>query len=206
MHTEIAQHSHLKEPAPPARQPGFRFLDYNTPIFISNESLRGSLMEKFLLIPPVDKSLPPLRTGQWIFLLASFLVTLAIFIIFLLTFPHSGIIAAICAFAAGITIIPMLAYAQNSNGRIVLIVFEMIVLGGCLWAYRDARDTQDISSALLIIAGVGWLTWCIDKVGNAIMERLNALQRRINSVESKLDHMERTGRKEKSETEKIPAE
>ena len=48
-------------------------------------------MEKFLLIPPVDKSLPPLRTGQWIFLLASFLVTITIFIIFLLTFPHPGI-------------------------------------------------------------------------------------------------------------------
>jgi len=160
-------------------------------------------MEKFLLIPPVDDSKPPLKAGQWAFVLASFIVSLTIFILFLLTSPHQGVVAAIYACAFGITTTPMLAYAQNRKGRILLIVFGAIVLGGCLWVYREAGNTQDISSALLIIAGVGWLTWCIDKVSNTIVERLNILQRRVNSVELKLDHLERGIRNEKSETEGI---
>ena len=133
-------------------------------------------------------------------------MTLAIFIIFLLTSPRHGIIAAICACTVGITITPMLAYSQNRNGRIVLIIFGAIVLGGCLWVYREARNAPYISPALLIIAGVGWITWCIDKMGNTLMERLNILQRRVNSVELKLDRLERTIRKAKSETEEISAE
>ncbi|MGA9672475.1 MAG: hypothetical protein WBQ94_24890 [Terracidiphilus sp.] len=156
-------------------------------------------MEKFLLIPRVDKTLPPLRAGQWIFLLTSFLVTLAIFITFLLTSSHHGIVAGVCACAAGITITPMLAYAQNRNGRTVLIIFGVIVMGGCLWAYREVENTKDISSALLIIAGVGWLTWCIDKIGNSIMERLNILQRRVNSAEAKLDRMGHEERRKETE-------
>jgi hypothetical protein len=147
-------------------------------------------MEKFLLIPPVDDSLPPLSAGQWAFLLASFFVSLAIFTLFVLTSTHHGIAEAIYPFAFGIMTMPMFVYAQNRSGRIVLIVFGAIVLGGCLWVYKEARNPQDFSSVLLIIAGVGWLTWCIDKVGNTLVERLTFLQRRIDSVESKLDHIE----------------
>ncbi len=158
-------------------------------------------MEKFFIIPPVDKSLPPLRAVQWIFLLVSFLLTITLFIIFLLTSPHHGTIAAICAFVGGISALPMLEYAQNKNGRIVFIAFVLIVWGGCLWAYSEARNTQDFSSALLIVAGVGWLTWCIYKVGNTLMERLTILQKRVNSVELKLDRFERTIRNEKPGTE-----
>lgn len=165
-------------------------------------------MEKFLFIPPVDESLPPLKTGQWVLLVIPFLISLALLGFLMLTAWSHIWFAWLAAVVLPMVAFPMQMYAMNRKGRLVGKLFFAAVFVIVLyyrWNWIEAHPFEVFVVALIIMS-VCWITWCIDKVGNTITERLNAVQRRINSVESKLDKMERTARKEKSETEEISAE
>jgi hypothetical protein len=162
-------------------------------------------MEKFFFIPPVDESMPLLKTKQWIVLSVSFFVSLALLTIVMMAFPSHYIFGALTAFTLGATAIPMQMYARNRKGRSIGKLFFVVGCGIALYQYRNLTRTHtfDLLTIMLIVLGVYWLTHCIDQAGNMILERLEALQRRVNSVESKLDSIERTIRKTKPETEEV---
>jgi hypothetical protein len=126
-------------------------------------------------LPSVDESLPPLNAWQWTLLFASFWGSL---ILFVYVISSHGLLAALFACLLGITTIPMQIYAQNRLGRIVGILF-VAVLAGIVW-YRGFNWEREYTLALLIVLGVGWITWCIDKAGNLILKRLDDLQEKLD--------------------------
>jgi len=162
-------------------------------------------MEKFLFIPPVDESAPPLKAGQWVLLFSSFLVSLALFALFMLIVSSHILFALLIAFVLPAVAMPMQMYAMNRRGRLVGKLFLVAILGIALYNDRNwtKAHTFETLTIVLIVLSVYWLTRCIEQAGNLILERLDVLKRRVNSVESKVDHLERTIRKAQSETEEI---
>jgi len=157
-------------------------------------------MEKFLFIPPVDESAPPLKARQWAWLTVSFLVSLTLFI---LPIVMGGLFVLFLAWP--ITAIPMWVYAQNRRSRVVGRVFLTVISAFVLYERWNWIEQHTFESSIVVFAflAVIWIILSIDQMGNLILKRLDALQRRVNSVESKIDHLEHTLRKEKSETEEI---
>lgn len=165
-------------------------------------------MEKFLFIPPIDESMPPLKPGQWVWIAVSFLVSLILFVFFIMMAANHVVVAMLAVFALSFTTFPMKMYAMNRRGRSVgklflIITWAIVIYTGWGWIKKHTSDVLFVGS---IAASVVWLTYCIDKVGNTLMERLNNLHRRINSVEIKIDGIGRRLRKMKAETAKIPIE
>ena len=100
---------------------------------------------------------------------------------------------------------PMQAYAMNRKGRVVGKVFLAVIWAVALyrgWVWIQ-KHIFELLTVILIALSVYWVTRCIDQAGNLILKRLEILQKRVNSIESKLDRLERTIRKAKSETEGI---
>jgi hypothetical protein len=159
--------------------------------------LEAIFLEKFLFIPLVDESSPPLKAGQWAWLAVSFFVSLALFALFMLLAENHIILAMLSLFALTMATMPMQVYAMNRRGRIIGKVFLALLSG--LVVYEKWTWINEHTFALLIVAVVYlivyWITWCIDRASKTILARLEILQRRANSVESKVDHLERTLRK-----------
>jgi hypothetical protein len=177
--------------------------------------MEASLMEKFLFIPPVDESAPPLKARQWTLLVVSFAASLALFALFMLTVSSHILFALLIAFIFPAISMPMQMYAMNRKGRWIGRLFLVcIAIAVVVGIYNNRAAVYKLGNEhflelliiVLIAASVYWITYCIDQVGNVLLKRLDILQRRVNSVESKVDHLERTIRKAKPETEKIPAD
>lgn len=157
----------------------------------------------------VDDSMSPLTAGQWFWISVSFLVSLALFA---LAESMHGLFSVIPWFFIGITTIPMWIYGQNRKGRIIGIVFLIIVSGYILYVGRSRIEAQFDQSPFILLMLIFlccwayWFTFETAKVNEQFLKRLEVLQGRVNSVESKLDHLERTIRKAKSETEEIQSQ
>lgn len=157
-------------------------------------------MEKFLFIPPVDESAPPLEARQWAWLTVSFLVSLTLFI---LPIVMGGLFVLFLAWP--ITAIPMQVYAQNRRSRVVGRVFLAVISAFVLyerWNWIE-QHTFESSMVVIVFLAVIWVIVSIDQMGKLILKRIDILQRRVNSVESKIDNLERTIRKTKPETEEV---
>jgi hypothetical protein len=158
-------------------------------------------MRRFLFVPDVDDSLPPLKAGQWAWLTVSFLVSLALLALFILTISSHILFALLAVFVLPAVAMPMQAYAMSRRGRLVGKLFlacAVGVLGIGIYSNRTAiyylgnAHTVELPIIGLIAASVYWITHCIDQAGNLILKRLDVLQRRVNSVESKLDRIGRS--------------
>jgi hypothetical protein len=164
-------------------------------------------MEKFLFIPPVDESMPPLKAGQWVLLFSSFFVSLALFALFMLINSNHILFALLVAFVFPVAALPMQMYAMNRRGRLIGKLFLAAIWGIVLYDRRNWIKGHAFESLIvvLIALSVYWITHCIDQAGNLILKRLDVLQRRVNSVELKLDKIGRTLRHKetRSETEEI---
>lgn len=167
------------------------------------------MAKKFLFMPPVDESAPPLKAVQWVLLFLSFVVSLAFFWLFMLTVGNHIILAILSIFAFTLTKIPMQMYAMNRKGRIVGRLYIAVLLGFGLyygWNRIEAQFNQSPFTLLMLIALCWWAYWFTletAKINQEFLKRMDALQGRVNSVESKLDHIERTIRKTKPESEEI---
>ncbi len=160
-------------------------------------------MGKFIFIPPVDDSMPPLNAWQWTLLLVSFLVSLALFTVVILSTPSHRVLEILAAFALAPAAMPMQVYAQNRKGRIVGVVFLGIIVSVALYERWGWIKTHTFESSMVVLAflGLAWVTWCISQTGDLILERLEGLQRRVNRVESKLDRIGRTERDKETRSE-----
>jgi hypothetical protein len=148
-------------------------------------------MEKFLFIPPVDDSMPPLNAGQWILLSASFLTSLTLFIAVMLAFPAHSIFGALAAFALGITATPMQIYAMNRKASLIGKFFLVAICGIALYNYRNWTRTHvfELSIVVLMALSVYWIIGCIDQVGNRIHQRLNELHTKVDAMQQELEEI-----------------
>lgn len=161
-------------------------------------------MQRFLFIPHVDDSQVPLKAGQWFWLSASFLVSIALFA---LAESAHGLLSVLPWFFIGITAIPMKVYAQNRKGRIVGIIFLAIVWSYILYVGWNRIEAQFNHSPFIILMLIALCLWAYRftletaKVNQEFLKRMDDLQRRINSVESKLDRIGRAERRKEGRFE-----
>ena len=162
-------------------------------------------MEKFLFIPPVDDSMPPLTAGQWVWLFCSFFASLALLALFGLLIANHIVLAVLCIFAFTFTKIPMQAYAMNRQARWVGRLYLLILAAAIFYFGRNWIERHPFESLTVVFASLAvvWIILSIGQMGNLILTRLEVLQRRANSIESKLDRIERTTRRMEEEGENI---
>jgi hypothetical protein len=143
-----------------------------------------------------DHTLRPLKAGEWCWVSASFVVSIGLFVLGLLT--HSIIPFLI----VGITHLPMRFYAQNRTGRVIFDLFYAVV--GCciLYVFRKYLGAQFNWAPLIIMMLIAQYCWDYSfafgstKVNEELLKRLNELQTKMSSIQRLI---EEKGQREDSE-------
>ena len=131
---------------------------------------------------PVDDSLGSLGAKQWVLLLVSFMASLAVFALLMST---HGFISDLSVFALVIAALPMRIYAQNRRGRIVGIIFLVLVCGYLIYAGWHEDGWALLYKRLTVVAFIVicfWLyalTSATHQANHEIVKRLDVIERRI---------------------------